>query len=294
MNYIDSNKSVRYIQWMFEDASFMEQDSKYTKKEHEMLSCILYHIPQFQKLLRANSRLCCVLFKYNYHLLTETQISYSKFEQNALHILLFIKHISNVLKDIDIINILSFIFFDEPNSKNRSGLMLYLLKKEINDKKKIFLEEIDVIFEKNIVTWRDALILIKRVNREQVGYLNRCAYDKQLDICRILVNDLVTCANLSCSKRWYRSKYGFMILPAERDMLIKQNKAQDGSNNGIDVFEIILNRWIIKKEQIQNKWYKCKKCKLFYCSKRCQKYDWKRHNHRRMCNNLLYICHNYK
>ena len=278
---------------MLKDALFIEQDSKLTAKEHKILCCILYHIPQYQKLLRANPRLCCILFKYNYYLLHEQQILYSKFEQNALHILLFVKYITKMWKYPGIIDILSFIFWDKPNSMNlysyKSGLMLYLLNKEMSQRKKIFEQEMSLIFDENMERWRDAFNLTTRIDCSCIQ-MKRLTYDKQLCICKILMNDLVCCANLSCCKRWCQSKHGFMISPAERDMIRKQK--EEKSKNGVDVFEIILNRWTNARNvnQIQNKWYKCKKCKSFYCSRRCQKYDWKHHDHRVRCNKLFYLC----
>ena len=37
------------------------------------------------------------------------------------------------------------------------------------------------------------------------------------------------------------------------------------------------------------KWFKCKRCQIvYYCSKRCQKYDWARMSHRSLCKQLSY------
>ena len=83
---------------MFQKQSFIQYDTEYTKYEHNTLSFISYHIPQFQKLLRANPKLYCKLLKYNYYLLKKQQISYPHFMENALNITLYVKHISNIWK----------------------------------------------------------------------------------------------------------------------------------------------------------------------------------------------------
>ena len=37
----------------------------------------------------------------------------------------------------------------------------------------------------------------------------------------------------------------------------------------------------------RKKWYKCKGCKMvFYCSRKCQKYDWSRLDHKKLCHKL--------
>ena len=270
---------------MFQNQSFIQYDTEYTKYEHKTLSFISYHIAQFQQLLRANPKLYCKLLKYNYYLLRKQQISYPHFMENALNITLYVKHVSNIWKYPDIINILSWVCFDAPFS-NKSGLM-YLVRKEIIDNKKIILRYINnIIFQKSMTTWKDALIMIKNLSHEE--YLNGSECNEQLlDFGRIAMNSEVCCTNSSCCKAWYRHKYDFRILPIERDMMI-QNVTQD------TILENIMCRWNMKKERIQNKWYKCKKCKLLYCSRKCQKFDWKYHNHRRICGIFTYICRDYK
>eukprot|EP01084_Bolivina_argentea_P212777 361609_1 len=38
----------------------------------------------------------------------------------------------------------------------------------------------------------------------------------------------------------------------------------------------------------QTKWYRCKRCRIaFYCSKRCQKYDWNRYDHKWLCSYFI-------
>jgi len=114
---------------MFQNPSFIEYDAKYSKYEHELLSYMLCYVSKFQKLLRANPKSCFKLFKYNYYLFMEQQILYPEFMLNASYILLYPKHISNIWKDPDIINILRWICCDMPYS-NMSRLM-YLVRREI-------------------------------------------------------------------------------------------------------------------------------------------------------------------
>ena len=111
--------------------------------------------------------------------------------------------------------------------------------------------------------------------------------DEILDFERIILDYQVCCTNSSCNKRWLRNKHDFIILQNERYMMT-QNIAR------YIILKNIVNRWNMKKKQIQNKWYKCKKCKLLYCSRKCQKIDWKYHNHRHICNGTKYVCRNGK
>ena len=266
----------------------MKHDSKYTEDEHKILSAILYRIQKYQKLLRANTGLCCKLFKYNYHLAKEQQILYHQFRYNALSILLYVKHISNMWKYPEIIDILGWISFDVSRSRN-SRFMLYFMRTKIIEKIQIILHHINsIIFEESMITWRNALLIMNKITHQR--YLNESTLDRQLNYRTILINDCVQCTNSSCRKGWLQNKHDFKILPAEIDTMKQQKMAQEETKNEIDMIENMTNRYNTKKKTIQNKWYKCKKCKLFYCSRKCQKYDWKHHNHRETCNKLMCLC----
>ena len=42
------------------------------------------------------------------------------------------------------------------------------------------------------------------------------------------------------------------------------------------------------KKKTGNKWYRCNQCKIiYYCSRKCQKYDWSKFHHKLLCNKLV-------
>merc|ERR1712151_1447377 len=84
---------------------------------------------------------------------------------------------------------------------------------------------------------------IKKVYKEKASYY--------VDII-VEFRDRISCKNKKCKARWYQHKY---------DATFASPKM-----------------W---KRELIRKWYKCGRCKVvYYCSRRCQKYDWNRFHHK--------------
>ena len=208
----------------------------------------------------------------------EQQILYPEFMLNASYILLYLKHVSNIWKDPDIINILRWICCDMPYS-NMSRLM-YLVRREIFGNLQIMSCNILGAFMNypepiGIIKINNTIKVVEKLRAKE--YLKGSDItDEILDFERIILDYQVCCTNSSCNKRWLQNKHDFIILQNERYMMTQN----------------VVNQWNIQKKQIENRWYKCKKCKLLYCSRKCQKIDWNYHNHHRICNGIKYVFRN--
>eukprot|EP01084_Bolivina_argentea_P168971 292936_1 len=93
---------------------------------------------------------------------------------------------------------------------------------------------------------------MKKVYKQQVSnYIN--------DI--IEYRDRILCNNPKCRINFYYHKY--------------------------DTHSFSNEMWDRYKSPLR-KWYKCSKCKIvYYCSRKCQKYDWNKYNHKILCNKFV-------
>eukprot|EP01084_Bolivina_argentea_P302266 521717_1 len=115
--------------------------------------------------------------------------------------------------------------------------------------------------------------------------LNKCKIFKQKNTAMLMQQDrmnalkylrfcyhtIIQCSNMKCGIYWVYHKY--------RDQSLRLLISIDGNEADGEY-----NRFMLAKtlESI-NKWYKCKQCKIaYYCSRKCQKYDWKC-RHKNIC-----------
>ena len=83
----------------------------------------------------------------------------------------------------------------------------------------------------------------------------KCNYVNQI----VEYRDRIFCANKICKINYYFHKY---------DSHSFSKEMWDG--------------------RVINKWWKCERCRMvYYCSRKCQKYDWNRHNHKQLCDKFL-------
>eukprot|EP01083_Nonionella_stella_P135506 412211_1 len=109
--------------------------------------------------------------------------------------------------------------------------------------------------------WSEHIGLIKEERIEALQYLYFVHY------CN------VKCSQKLCSKPglWHKYRHKRSIL----------SNVVESTPNG-HPYALFLRMQNVKPK---NKWYKCAKCRfVFYCSRRCQKRDWK--NHKQKCNQL--------
>ena len=72
---------------------------------------------------------------------------------------------------------------------------------------------------------------------------------------------------------------GLMVFGCEN--CVKQLMVNKNENDGI-IDEACMMK-IIKRNFLTDKYYTCKRCDARYCSKKCQKWDWKFHGHKNKC-----------
>eukprot|EP01083_Nonionella_stella_P012143 34467_1 len=102
-----------------------------------------------------------------------------------------------------------------------------------------------------IATFDDKDNKVKKVYRRKNNYVD--------DI--VTFRNRVFCNNPKCKVDYYRYKY---------DTTFGSKKMWDSYGKPL------------------RKWYRCKRCTLvYYCCRKCQKYDWVKFNHRDTCNQLL-------
>eukprot|EP01084_Bolivina_argentea_P197668 338695_1 len=82
----------------------------------------------------------------------------------------------------------------------------------------------------------------------------------------------IKCGNPRCSNKYFEWKYGC--------------EYYDDSDNQKLVIRANKYHSCVWNKKIINKWYLCKGCSVYYCSKKCQKYGWVRFNHKEQCQKL--------
>eukprot|EP01084_Bolivina_argentea_P209890 357432_1 len=120
---------------------------------------------------------------------------------------------------------------------------------------------ISVIKNKEMIRLKKIFKRIDFVKEQlkELYFMNKCIGKSHM-VCGY---SLIRCGNEKCNKPYL--KYG-----AEYKKLYK-------SKNVITDFS---------KYQ-KNKWFKCRACRMvFYCCRKCQKYDWNRSNHKHICKTL--------
>eukprot|EP01084_Bolivina_argentea_P137782 242652_1 len=103
------------------------------------------------------------------------------------------------------------------------------------------------------------------LTRCQTGFCFECFLDnmKCVQYSKVHYYSFVKCNNRLCNNTYYPFVYGFEF----------KNKTMDEWDR----------LYVLKKLKKINKFFKCGQCKMtFYCSRRCQKYDWK-FGHRDVC-----------
>ena len=85
----------------------------------------------------------------------------------------------------------------------------------------------------------------------------------------------ISCNNCECKRDYTEWKYGMEYYDEDTDAHEHKKRGYKHEN--------------VWKEKIINKWYKCKRCKIaYYCSRKCQKLDWNRYDHKLFCKNMHY------
>ena len=102
--------------------------------------------------------------------------------------------------------------------------------------------------------------------------------EKFCEVYRHKRKNKISCNNSECNRDYIEWKYGLEYYDRDTDALEYKQRGHKYKN--------------VWEERIINKWYKCKRCKIvYYCSKKCQKLDWNRYNHKLVCHGMRFnVC----